>query len=321
MDRIKIAKIFIGFLLTTISLLGLGVNVYSFRSKTFQRSNLLLLWNVVIIAVFTVVYSNKVYENYNKNELGLGSVIDLYYNMNIIGAIINYVWQLVMSRKGLEFLKMVKLFDVMRYLDLNMTTLRSTILKVLIKTTLFPLLIEISLLVRQKRKHPNWSPVWTLYTLYPMFIANIIPNCFFGGMVACKELVSALNVKLNDIKKKANFYQSTDQVILHKKFHRMQTFCDLADKLDELSEKYTWICSQILLFKNISELPILASLVCNLFGITVGLFQQYYTIADTLINEESYDLHTMVTSCIFVLISFCEIAFHSYVANDCLEHV
>ncbi|XP_065372265.1 putative gustatory receptor 94a [Calliphora vicina] len=322
MNKTQLVKYIIAFLIGMLSLIGLNSNIYSWRTKRFYVNYFLVVWCITIIILFTMIYIRRLYYEIITEELDLKNAVTLYYYMNIFGAATNYLSQLLNTKSAVDFFNVVQLFETMEYVDVEMEVIQSSILLVTLKTIIFPIIIEITLILRQLRDDDeDRSLLWTVYTLYPLVIANIIPNCLFGIFVICRQFTMALNRQMRELEKEANFLQNIEQICLHKRFYRMQKFCNLADKLDELAEKYSLICSQTLAYMSLCTTPLMASLLCNLFGITAGFFRQYYALADTLINEESYDVFNAVTNGVFLIISFLEIALHSLVADQSIEAV
>ncbi|KAM7360496.1 gustatory receptor 94a isoform 1-T1 [Cochliomyia hominivorax] len=322
MNKIKLVKCIIAFLLLMLSLLGLNTNMYSWRTKKFYVNYFLVAWNMVIIVLFTLIYIRRLYFEIMADELNLKNAVTLYYYINIFGAVTNFLSQLLNSKRTVDFFNAARFFEAMQYFDVEVEVIHSSILLVTLKTFIFPIIIEITLILRQLRDDDEDKSIfWTFYTLYPLVIANILPNCLFGVFVICRQLTLTLNRKLMKLEKDANFLQKREQIGLHKRFYCMQQFCNLADNLDELAEKYSMICKQTLAFMSLCTVPLLASLLCNLFGITAGFFHQYYALADTLINEESYDVFSAITNGVFLIISFLEIALHSLVADQSIEAV
>lgn len=321
MDKTKLVQCVIGFYFVILSFIGLNANIYSWRTKKFYVNYFLLVWCITFNILFTIIYIRRLYIDIISDELDLDNAVTLFNYMNIIGAFINYLSQLVYCKASMNFFNVAQLFPTLEYFDLDMKAIHSSILLVTMKTIVFPTIIEITLILKQLRDDENKSLLWTIYTLYPLVIVNIIPNCLFGVFVICRIFTLALNNNLSSLEKEANFLQNKEQITLHNHFYRMQKFCDLADKLDELSEKYALICSQTLAYINLCTAPLLGSLLCNLFGVTTGFFLQYYALADTIINEESYDVFNAITNGVFLIISFLEIALHSLVANQNIQAV
>ncbi|XP_061394421.1 putative gustatory receptor 94a [Musca vetustissima] len=262
----------------------------------------------------TTLSLRQLYIAYNDDKINLANAEILYYYIGIVAVILTYILQLVRSNEIKTFVSQVPLLELMDYFELNQRAVKSSIVKIVVKTLLFPIILEINLIIRQRRKD-------TVINLFPLVASNFLPNCVFSALVICYHYMQALNSYLEKVEKDANLYQDVKQMILHKPFHRMQAFCNMADKLDELSEKYSIICKNILKYVEINSVAILAALLCNLFAITGGLFQQYNALADTLINKESYDLFDAMTNGVFLAIAIADIALYGSMANDCLEMV
>lgn len=272
--------------------------------------------------VFIMVYTLRLYNDYKSGELDITNAVTLYHCISLVGAVIGYVTQLVYCKGYCKYYNTLRLFEIMTYFKAETVVFHKEVFLSLTKLFLFPVVIEITLILRQLQEYDeSKSLMSTLYTVYPLIAANIAPNILFAGMVICNRAARALNKAVVKIKNEANFLQKPEQILLHKQFYRMQRYCCLADNLDELSEKYTMICVQIMAYTELSAPPLLASLLCNLFGITTGLFRQYYAVVDTFINNETYDVFRALTNGVFILISFLEIAMHSYVTGQSIEAV
>ncbi|XP_073818321.1 gustatory receptor 94a [Musca autumnalis] len=261
------------------------------------------------------------YVAFDDGKINLANAETLYYYISIVGVVLSYISQLAKAQELQQFLSSVPFFEVLNYFELKSGVVKSSVRVILVKTIMFPIIIEMGLIVRQAHYEPDKSLFQTLSTLYPVVVSNFLPNCVFSSMVICHHTMNALNIRLQQVEKKANFYQDVKQMILHKQFQRMQTFCDLADKLDELSEKYTQICRNTLKYVDINSLAILAALLSNLFAITGGFFQQYTALSDTIINKDSYDLFDALTNGVFLAVAAADVGLYGSLADDCLGAV
>ncbi|XP_075144769.1 putative gustatory receptor 94a [Haematobia irritans] len=274
---------------------------------------------MLVVIAFVLLYVKNIYDDFISDQIDLTNASSLYFYMNIVASLVNYTSQLLQTKSIMHFYNTVPLFPIIRYLDIKTKSVKNSVLLIFIKIVLFPIIIEINLVVRELRSGRPDANIWkTLYSLYPTLLANFVPNCIFAGFVVCRECMIALGHQLNAVEKEANFYQNAKQMILHKPFYRMQIFCNLSDKVDELSTKYTSICYYTMEFIELGAMPILCSLLSNLLGITAGFFQQYYAIADTMINEETYNFFDALTNGVFLVLSFSEIGLLSIMANECI---
>ena len=272
--------------------------------------------------IFGLIYIRILYNEIVSKTFDLNSAVNLYYYMNVMATFINYISQLRISKPSCDYFNTSKLFEVLEYFTTEAIINQSIIRIIFTKIIFFPLVIECTLILRHLRNEDDGkSLLWTIYTLYPLVMANIIPNCFFGVMVICRQAIKALNNDLEKLLKEANLLQSAEQMHLQKNFYRMQKFCNMADKLDELSLIFGVICKQTISYMELAAIPLFASLVCNLFGVTAGLFQQYYAVADTFINDDEYDVFDALTNGVFLVISFLEIAMHSLIADQSISAV
>ncbi|XP_061394420.1 putative gustatory receptor 94a [Musca vetustissima] len=320
MNEVKVVKFFLT--LMTALLIGVGLLnlMYSFRRKRFYISPLLIVWSLTIFTVCLYVFGKRFYEEFRTDQMDLKNAVSIYYYLSIVCSMVNYFSQFLKIKDLLEFYNQVPVFDCLCYFNINPRSVKKSALLTFIKIILFPIIVEVNLIIRELHGGGGEEPnlVGTLYNLYPMVIANFLPNCLFAGFVLCREGMKALNSRLLTIEKEANLYQDKKQMKILSNFQRMQIFCDLSEKLDELCEKYNAICSYTLAYVDLLAMPLVFSLLSNLFGITAGCFQQYYAIADTMINEEPYDMFDAMTNGVFLAISFSEIALLNMAVNDCI---
>ena len=322
MNEKQAVKYIIGFLITVCTLLGLNCNVYSFRCKKFYFNSCLVIWCLISMFIFAWLYLKKLYDSVVSEGLVIENAVSLFYYMNVISALLNYGSQILVGKEYTNIYNNSRVFEAMDYLSVDRKMLQSQIVLVVTKIILYPLVTEITLILQHVRKDEDDTNVlWTLFTLYPLILSNVIPNCFFGIMILSRQGILALNQVIQDIEKEANFIQNPQQMGLHKHFYRMHKFCNLADKLDELLRIYSMICYSTMNYINLASIPLIAALLCNLFAITAGFFQQYYSLADTLINEERYDAINAITNAIFLIISLIEVALHSFVAEQSVQAV
>ena len=322
MNQKRAVKYIIGFLITVCALLGLNCNMYSFRTKKFYIDTCLVIWCLISMFIFAWLYLKKLYDGFINDEFVIENAVSLFYYMNVIGGLLNYCSQILVGKGFTNLFNNSNVFEAMDYLSVDLKMLQSQIVLVVTKIILYPLVTEITLILQHLREDEDDTNVlWTLFTLYPLILSNVIPNCFFGIMILSRQGILALNQDLLNVEKEANFIQNPQQMGLHKHYYRMHRFCNLADKLDELLRMYSMICYSTMNYVNLSAIPIIAALLCNLFAITAGFFRQYYSLADTLINEESYDAFNAITNAVFLIISLIEVALHSFVAEQIVQAV
>lgn len=317
----NLVKVTTAFMILVIIVFGLATYTFSWRLQKFTTSKLLFLYAVLVNALFTIYYLQDIFNDYVKNEFDLKNAVKLSSYMNIIASIICFIHDLILTNSSLEFLNNVPLFETIAFFDFPKQIISSAIIQASIKTVIFPIIIELTLVMRQQRNEPESSIFYTLYALFPYVVSNILPNCFFCSQIILKHLISILNFNLTEIIEEVNCMQLELQMKLQKPFYRMQRFCDLADKIDVLAEKYALICKQTDKYIYLVSLPFICSLLCNLLSITSGLFTQYHAIADTLINDEPYDVFNVVTNVVFLIIAMSEVIMQASICNDSLSEV
>ncbi|XP_016959635.1 putative gustatory receptor 94a [Drosophila biarmipes] len=298
---------------------GLLANRYRSGSRErFRFSKAYLAYALLWTTAFSLVYGRQIYKDYLQGQINLKDAITLYSYMNITVAVINYVTQMIISDHVAKMMSRVPFFDTLKSLRLDSRSLYKSITLALVKTIVFPLTLEVAFILQQRRQHPEMSLIWTVYRLFPLVISNLLNNCYFGAMVIVKEMLNALNVRLESQLQEVNLLQREDQLKMFTKYYRMQRFCSLADELDKLAHRYKLIYVHSGKYLTPMSLSMILSLICHLLGITVGFYSLYYAIADTFILGKPYDGLGSLINLVFLLISLAEVTLLSHLCNHLL---
>ncbi|XP_069961673.1 putative gustatory receptor 94a isoform X2 [Bactrocera oleae] len=316
MQHLKWVKICVGIIFGNLMLFGFSAHGISLSKGRFYHSYIIAMYALAIAITFTVSYGQSMLNDWQNDEFDLENVTKLYSYMNIISVIINYLTALILSKTFVRFFNTVALFDTLKFFEVSARTVMVSVRLVILKALLIPVIYEVTLLLQQIRNEPDKHLLWTLYTVLPLILAQMFPNIFFSALVISKVLVETLNERLCEIVNEVNCMQSTLQMSLHKPYYRMQRFCDLADRLDLLAQKYDIICRQMTKYLQLLSAPLICSLLCNLCGITVGCFRQYLAIAETLVNNEPYDVFQASTNAVFLAISVIEVMLQAQISDN-----
>uniref|UniRef100_W8BZD0 Gustatory receptor n=1 Tax=Ceratitis capitata TaxID=7213 RepID=W8BZD0_CERCA len=316
MTDLKWVKICVGSVIVYLMLFGFLAHSVSLRKGRFKDSHLMRLYSFAIATTFTMSYGRNMLIDLLKNRFNLENVIQLYSYMNIVAVIVNYLTALILSRTFVRFFNRVALYETIKFFDVNAKTLIVSVRLVLLKGLLIPVIYEVTLILQQIRNAPDKHLLWTFHTLLPMILSQMFPNLFFSALVICKTLMVSLNERLMEIVNEVNCLQNILQMSLQKPYYRMQRFCELADRLDLLAQKYDIICKQTTVYLHLLSAPLICSLLCNLCGITAGCFTQYLAIAETLVNNEPYDAFNALTNAVFLVISIVEVLLQGHICDD-----
>ncbi|KAH8284323.1 hypothetical protein KR018_007203 [Drosophila ironensis] len=306
-------------LVAFMTVFGLLCNRYDSRSRErFQFSKVYLAYAVVWAVGFTTVYGRQILSEYHQGQINLKDAITLYSYMNITVAVINYVTQMVMSHHVAKMMSRVPFFETLKKFRLDSRSLYTSIGLAMFKTVGFPLTLEVAFILQQRRLQPEMSLIWTLYRLFPLVISNLLNNCYFGAMVVVKEIIKALNRRLESQRQEVNLLQREDQMKLNSSYYRMQRFCSLADELDKLAVRYRLIYVHADKYLTPMALAMILSLICHLLGMTVGFYSQYYAVADAFIGGKRYDGLGALINLVFLFISLSEITMLTHLCNNLL---
>lgn len=304
-------------LLTTFGLFG---NRYTLQGRQrYVFSKKYLAYSMLITAIFTSIYVHQIYLDYINSKLNLRDAVNLYSYMNIIVAIINFFTQMVMSKRVARMMSSVPLFKTLNVIQIDGGTVIRSVGLAMIKVIVFPFIIELALIWQQKRYEPELRWTWTLFKLFPMIISNFLNNCYFGAMIIVKNIMKAINIRLKLQVHQVNLMEQDDSGKLYSRYYRIQQFCTMSDELDMLADKYKIICVQGKDYMALMSLSIVLSLICHLLGITVGVYNQYYAIAESVIGSKPYDGFGAFINLVFLTISVLEIALIAYLSDDMLS--
>ncbi|XP_034131487.1 putative gustatory receptor 94a [Drosophila guanche] len=304
----RMVKILTILLIVFMTVFGLLANRYDSRSRQrFKLSKAYLAYAMLWAITFTGIYGHQIYQDYVQGQLNLRDAVSLYGYMNITVAVINYATQMIMNDAVARTMSRVPLLETLNMFHLDNASLLLSIGVAMFKAVGFPLILETAFILQQRRLEPESSLIWTVYRLLPLIISNLLNNCYFGAMIVVKEILKAINVRLESQRQQVNLMQREDQLKLNTPFYRMQKFCAFADELDKLAGRYMVIYVHCDKYLSLMSLSIILSLICHLLGMTVGFYSQYYALADTFIAGKPYDGLGALINLVFLLISFTEI--------------
>ncbi|XP_022211287.2 putative gustatory receptor 97a [Drosophila obscura] len=325
-DRWKVhSKIVLSCLSITIflnTLYGLYWGRFSLKRGKFLVSKPLAVYSISVGLGLGVYYVLQVYEEFTSGRITSRDTIKIYCYMNVCICLLNYVTQWAITGSFVRFQNSVPLFRVSNALDMSMLMVWRALIDSGVKMVLCPLIVYVTLILYQHRAHPDreWTSLASFRTMLPLIISNQVNNCFFGGLVIANLITTAINKRIRSIVREVNMMQTPLQMELQKPYYRMQRCCELADNLDELAIKYSLTVSCSSRYLRFTDWSMVVSMVMNLIGITMGLYNQYLAIADYYINEEeSFDLHQAIVQLIFLSVPFMELILVSRISNQMLQ--
>ncbi|XP_017131405.1 putative gustatory receptor 94a [Drosophila elegans] len=315
-----IVKLMTITLVAFLTAFGLLANRYHPGSRErFRFSKAFLAYDLLWTTAFSLVYGREIYKDFNQGQINMKDATTLYSYMNITVAVINYVTQMTISGHVAKMMSRVPFFETLKTFRLDSRSLYKSIALALVKSFGFPLTLEVAFMLQQRRQHPEMSFIWTLYRLFPLVVSNLLNNCYFGAMMVVKEMLNALNARLESQLQEVNMLQRKDQLKLYTRYYRMQRFCTMADELDQLEHRYRLIYVHAGKYLTPMALSMILSLVCHLLGITVGFYTLYSAMADTFIMGKPYDGLGSLISLVFLLISLAEISLLALLCSNLLE--
>ncbi|KAH8310699.1 hypothetical protein KR044_002597 [Drosophila immigrans] len=300
--------------LLSVSIAALQNNLYgllpcrfSISRRKFAFCKPLAVYCFLVATIFASFYVNLIWKEYKNGQLGQLDIIKIYCYVNTIAALLNYVTQWAIMGDILHFLNNLPLFSTINFLDITFTSVRQSVIFSMIKMFGFPLMLQLAALLYQQHKQPELSWTHSSITMIPIVLGNQLNNCFFGGILIAHGLFMQINNVLRQMLAEVNRLQTPLGMFFHKPFYRMQRFCDLADQLDELADKYTQIARFSKAYLVLTSFSLVMSLGINLFTTTLGCYLQYQAIADYVFLEEAYDVTKALSHFVFLVVPFLEI--------------
>ncbi|XP_041565012.1 putative gustatory receptor 97a isoform X2 [Drosophila elegans] len=304
-------------------LYGVYLGRFSLRRKKFLFSKVVTIYSIFVATIFGTYYIWNIYKELYAGQISSRHTIGIYCYMNVFVCLFNYVTQWVLTGQIIRFQNKIPLFKVLNSLDMSVKIVWKAVTLTILKIFICPLIGYITLILYQKRTQPDsqWTSLTTVKTMLPLIVSNQINNCFFGSLVIANAIVAAINQTVHVIVKEANRMQSPVQINLNKPYYRMRRFCELADRLDELAEKYCLTAGCSKRYFRFTDCSMVLSMLMNLIGITMGVYNQYLAIADYYINEEPFDLFLAIVLLIFLAVPFLELVMVARISNQTLLEV
>lgn len=266
-------------------------------------------------------YVTQIWVAYTENKIDLRDPIQIYCYMNLCVALLNYVTQWAIIPEILSFQNSLPLFSTLDSFTISLRSVGRATSLASLKMFVCPLLMHLALIIYQRHRQPELSWASTGKIMLPIYLGNQLNNCFFGGIVITKIVLVEINRRLREIRNEVNRLQTPLELLLQKPYYRMQRFCDLADRLDELASKYALSTGRSMAYLLLTAFSLVSSMAINLFITTLGFYTQYQAFADHILLEETYDIARALAHLVFLVVPFTEICLVARVSQQVLDEV
>ncbi|KAH8395891.1 hypothetical protein KR215_009345 [Drosophila sulfurigaster] len=283
---------------------------FSLKHKQFRLSKAMMIYCLTVATIFGLFYVQHIWQEFFSGQIDQRDAIKIYCYMNACGSLLHYLYQWSICVRVRELLNQTSIFAVINYFDVTVLSMARHMVPVFIKIFIFPLVMNVTLLVYHQhlqQQHSQLSWLTTSTTMLPIIAGSQLNNCYFCSIVISKAIFKQINVLLAEMLTEVNRLQTPAEMSLHKPFYRMQRFCDLADRLDELADKYALVndyCQGLLEFGCFSMVTTMSINLCNT---TLGCYVQYQAFVDTIMLEKPYDIAQAVAHFVFLVLPFLEI--------------
>lgn len=303
------------------NLYGLLACRYSVKRRKFVLSQSLAIYCFCVSTTFAIFYLRLIWTEYSGGNIDSRDAIKIYSYINVFVALLNYLTQWAIMRHILHFLNNLPLFSAINYFKFSFWSMGNAVMLAVLKIFGFTFLMQLTLLLYQKHKNPDFTWIYTSKIMIPIVLGNQINNCFFGAMVISRVLLTQINKQLQEIVLQVNQLQIPADLLFQKSYFRMQRFCDLADHLDELASKYHLVTTSSKGYLSITSFSLVISLGVNLFSTTLGFYTQYQALADYIMTEESYDVARALANLVFLAVPFLEIVLLAQISQQLIQEV
>lgn len=306
-----------------VMVLGIAPYGYSFKRRLFIPYLPILIYGITIALIFSANYLPEVYTeitNYEDEK----DISKIYAAMNILSAVVAYVVLIAYHREIVTFLNQAQLeFVVMkRYVQDNIHEARFKLFQFGAKAALFPVILWANITFKQlyldsREDERTLTHLMKGYmTMIPYVIRSAPSTCLYGILLLTSFYMKKLIANVETMVREINLITFHKDLKIHKHFYKMQRFCELSDELDDIAFKYTRILKSTRDYVGFVEIPWIASLGCNMIGVTYGIFAQYTYVANTVFDGEPYDFASAFTGGIFILVSGMEIFLQANIATE-----
>lgn len=294
---------------------------FQFKRKKFVFCLPLAGYGLIVATLFGAYYGHHVWQAYTEKQINLRDPIQIYSYMFACAAVFNYVTQWAMVPDILRFQNSLDLFKTMEYFRLTLGVMaRSTVLAG-VKMFGCPLVMQLTLIIYQKYTHPELSWIRSSHIMLPIYLGNQLNNCFFGGIVVTRCVLIEINKRLREILLEVNRLQTPLELLLHKPYYRMQRFCDLADRLDELTSKYALSTAYSMEYLDLTAFSLVTNMAICLTSTTLGIYTQYQAVADYLMLDIPYDIYQALAHFVFLVIPMADIYLLARVCQQVIDEV
>lgn len=306
-----------------VMFLGIAPYGYSFKRKIFIPYVPLLIYGIAISIIFSAYYLPEVYNEFLNYE-DERDISKIYSAMNILSAVVSYVVLIAYHRGIVDFLNkaQIEFFTMKSYVESNIQESKFKLFQFGAKAAVFPMILWTTITFKHlySESHDGESTLTHLkqgyMTMIPYMIRSAPSTCLYGILLLTsfymKQLIANAEIMVREI----NLITFHKELKIHKNFYKMQRFCELSDLLDDIAIKYTQILKSTRDYVSFVEIPWIASLGCNMIGVTYGIFAQYTYIANTVFDDEPYDVASVFTGTIFILVSAMEIFLQANIATE-----
>lgn len=326
MGNYKLIFIAIFTSFTFVVILGIANYGYSFKRKKFVHSLPVFIYAIAVATLFSIYYLPQIYNEIINFE-DERDISKIYPVLNILSAEVSFMVLFYYHSKIIVFLNKAQIeFILMKeYVQSKVNVLRLSVFGV--RALGFPLILCATTTIKHLLYNPleGESAVNRLkqgyLSIIPYIIRSSSSTLIYGILMFTSFYMKSLIADVQSITKEVNLLNFHRDFRIYKPFHKMQRFCEMSDRLDEILGIYSRIMSITQEYVRFIQIPWIASLGCNTFGVTYGIFAQYTYIVNTTFDGNDYDIVSAFSGAIFILVSAIDIFLQAQAVTENTELV
>lgn len=248
-----------------VTIFGLCPFRYDFEEKRFKRSRAIQLYSTFVVVSFTYFYPTSgisIVSSLNP----LVAVTFFYLSMTTI--FLTMTVQIFHSQELVRFSNdaIHFLYGFNKFIDRHKVNYLSSIFAIIFKivvvnlTSQYACIDGVNTLLTQMTGKKNYFAIFMMSVAYTL--QTMLPNIFYGSLLAVSFYLKQINEKIDEIIVKANRISSADE----NEYWKEKAFCDLSDRLDEIAIFHSRLIELTIRFNRLCSFQILLG-IANFFGV------------------------------------------------------
>lgn len=262
----RVCVFLLKFVYFFVSVIGLCPLIFDFEKKIFKTSIIMQIYSAFVVISFSYFYPTS----------GISIVSALnplvaitFFNLSMTTICLTLFVQIMQSHKIVPFLNdaIHFLHAFNKFIDRHKVNYLSPIFAIIFKVGVVNLTAQcaciggINAILTQVTGKKDYFAIFMMSVAYTL--QSMIPNIFYGSLLAISFYLKQINDKIDDIVVQAKWASSN---VDEKKYMKEKVYCDLSDRLDEITSYHSRLIELTIRLNKLCSFQILLS-ITNFFGI------------------------------------------------------